>query len=241
MHESCRCYVSPKERDTSFYQIGAFITQLSAQAASSTTAGGTEALSQGTVLLPSGNTPVTLASQVTAHHYVTPTFALPSFSHSHRCFLKGTPSINHMPQIPSLALLLEPELRQVSTSMALKSLACQGLTWCRRQLPLARTLSGQRRLIAAAPLQHVTEDSRSHQWKVLCQLTSASVDEFFLGCIHKQKCFTSEDYRRKEIDRDEPVALCRHLTGCCVSLTSLQLVSQSLWAAVTEYHGLGGL
>lgn len=169
MHESCRCYVPPKELATSFYQIGAFITQLCAWAASSTTAGGTEALSQRTVRLPYGNSPVTLVFHVTAHHYLTPTFALPSFSHSHRGFLKGTPSINHMPQIPSLALLLEPELRQkVSTSMALKNLACQGLTWCRRQLPLARTLSGQRRLIVAAPLQHVTGDSRSHQWKVLC-------------------------------------------------------------------------
>lgn len=185
---------------------------------------------------------MTLVFHVTAHHYLTPTFALPSFSHSHRGFLNGTPSINHMPQIPSLALLLEPELRQkVSTSVALKNLACQGLTWCHRQLPLARTLSGQQRLIVAAPLQHVTGDSRSHQWKVLCQLTFASVDEFFLGCIHNQKCFTSEDYRHKEIDRDEPIALCRHLKACCVSLTSLQLVSQSLWAAVTEYHGLGGL
>lgn len=90
-----------KEPTASFYQIRAFITNHCAWEAS-------PAL-QGTMRLPSRN--VALVLRVTVHLYLTPTLSLPPSLTPIGILLKCTPSVNRMPQIPSWALLLEPELR----------------------------------------------------------------------------------------------------------------------------------
>lgn len=47
---------------------------------------------------------------VTAHLYLTPALSLPPSLTPIGILLKYTPSVNHMPQIPSWVLLLEPDV-----------------------------------------------------------------------------------------------------------------------------------